>query len=270
MTAGEPESNAGESTTADDLRLRRNRLIFGIVVAPIGVLIALFLSFVVQISYAWGSTSDGGAAAGPQIMAIVLGLLATVPALIAGIRAVRARVLEVAASGATVVAGVGLLAVVLLVIVPSFEILPRAARDADRYAQQQRQEELDDLDSGYGPGSAEEAGQEMQEYVDDALQLLEVAPSAVRTSTWSTSGTTAAGNTCRAFHECIRLGDEVDRSSAEKALRASWDTDGDHTGVDERNGRLERSVSSADATISWLRADNVLLVESDCIPSGAP
>ncbi|MFJ3322752.1 MULTISPECIES: hypothetical protein [unclassified Curtobacterium] len=107
MTAGEPESTAGESATADDLRLRRNRLIFGIVVAPIGVLIALFLSFVVQISSAWRSTSDGGAAAGPQIVAIVIGLLATVPALIAGIRALRDRVLEVAASGATVVAGVG-------------------------------------------------------------------------------------------------------------------------------------------------------------------
>ncbi len=110
----------------------------------------------------------------------------------------------------------------------------------------------------------------MQECVDDALQLLEVAPGAVRTNTWSTSGTTAASNTCRAFHERIRLGDEVDRSSAEKALRASWDTEGDHTGFDERKGRLELSVSSVGATISWLRADNVLLVESDCIPSGAP
>lgn len=270
MTAGEHESTAGESATADDLRLRRNRLIFGIVVAPIGVLIALFLSFVVQISSAWRSTSDGGAAAGPQIVAIVIGLLATVPALIAGIRALRDRVLEVAASGATVVAGVGLLAVVLLVIVPSFEILPRAARDADRYAQQQRQEELDDLDSGYGPGSAEEAGQEMQEYVDDALQLLDVAPSAVRTSTWSTSGTTTAGNTCRAFHERIRLGDVVDRSSTAETLRTAWTAEGDHTGFHERNGRLDLSVYSADATISWLRTDNVLLVESDCIPSGAP
>ncbi|MFJ3322753.1 hypothetical protein [Curtobacterium sp. NPDC086286] len=158
----------------------------------------------------------------------------------------------------------------LLVIVPSFEILPRAARDADRYAQQQRQEELDDLDSGYGPGSAEEAGQEMQEYVDDALQLLDVAPSAVRTSTWSTSGTTAAGNTCRAFHERIRLGDVVDRSSTAETLRTAWTAEGDHTGFDERNGHLDLSVYSADATISWLRTDNVLLVESDCIPSGAP
>ncbi|OII26741.1 hypothetical protein [Curtobacterium sp. MCBA15_013] len=158
----------------------------------------------------------------------------------------------------------------LLVIVPSFEILPRAARDADRYAQQQRQEELDDLDSGYGPGSAEEAGQEMQEYVDDALQLLDVAPSAVRTSTWSTSGTTAAGNTCRAFHERVRLGDVVDRSSTAETLRTAWTAEGDHTGFDERNGHLDLSVYSADATISWLRADNVLLVESDCIPSGAP
>ncbi|MCT9620881.1 hypothetical protein [Curtobacterium sp. C2H10] len=270
MTAGEPESTAGESATADDLRLRRNRLIFGIVVAPIGVLIALFLSFVVQISYAWRSTSDGGAAAGPQIVAIVIGLLATVPALIAGIRALRDRVLEVAASGATVVAGLGFVAVVLLVVVPAFDVLPRAAREADAYQEQQRLDELDDVDSGFGPGSAEEAGQEMQEYVDDALQLLEVAPSAVRTSTWSTSGTTAAGNTCRAFHERIRLGDEVDRSSAEKALRASWDTEGERTGFDEQNGRLDLSVYSADATISWLRTDNVLLVESDCIPSGAP
>lgn len=270
MTTGEPESTAGESTTADDLRLRRNRLIFGIVVAPIGVLIALFLSFVVQISYAWRSTSDGGAAAGPQIVAIVIGLLATVPALIAGIRALRDRVLEVAASGATVVAGLGFVAVVLLVVMPAFDVLPRAARDADAYQEQQRQEQLDDLDSGYGPGSAEEAGQEMQEYVDDALQLLDVAPSAAKISTWSTSGTTGAGNACRSFHERIRLGDEVDRSSAEKALRASWDTEGERTGFDERNGRLELSVYSVGATISWLKADNVLLVESDCIPSGAP
>ncbi|AOX66851.1 hypothetical protein BJK06_14995 [Curtobacterium sp. BH-2-1-1] len=270
MTAGEPESTAGESATADDLRLRRNRLIFGIVVAPIGVLIALFLSFVVQISYAWRSTSDGGAAAGPQIVAIVIGLLATVPALIAGIRALRDRVLEVAASGATVVAGLGFVAVVLLVVVPAFDVLPRAAREADAYQEQQRLDELDDVDSGFGPGSAEEAGQEMQEYVDDALRLLEVAPSAVRTSTWSTSGTTAAGNTCRAFHERIRLGDEVDRSSTAETLRTAWKAEGDQTGFDERNGRLELSVSSADATISWLKADNVLLVESDCIPSGAP
>ncbi|MDP4332151.1 hypothetical protein Q7F20_02105 [Curtobacterium sp. A7_M15] len=250
---------------ADDVRLRRNRLVFGIVVAPIGVLIALFLSFLAQIDSSWGSTNDGGAAAGPQIMAIAIGLLATVPALIAGIRALRARTLEVAASGATVVAGIGLLAVVLLVIVPSFEILPQAARDADRYAQQQRQEELDDLDSGYGPGSAEEAGEDMQPYVTDALRLLEVSPGAARSSTWFTSGTTPVGNTCRTFHERIRLGDEVDRSSAEKALRAAWDTESDRTGFDERDGRLELSVYSAGATISWLATDNTLLVQSDCI-----
>lgn len=250
---------------ADDLRLRRNRLVFGIVVAPIGVLIALFLSFLAQIDSSWGSTNDGGAAAGPQIMAIAIGLLATVPALIAGIRALRARTLQVAASGATVVAGVGLLAVVLLVIVPSFEILPQAARDADRYAQQQRQEELDDLDSGYGPGSAEEAGEDMQPYVTDALRLLEVSPSAARSSTWFTSGTTLVGNTCRTFHERIRLGDEVDRAVAEKALRAAWDIESDRAGFDERDGRLELSVYSAGATISWLATDDLLLVQSDCI-----
>ncbi|WP_042724034.1 hypothetical protein, partial [Curtobacterium sp. B18] len=222
MTAEEPETTAGETTaTADELRLRRNRLIFGIVVAPIGVLIALVLSFLVQINSSGRSANDGGAAAGPQIVAIVIGLLATVPALIAGIRALRDRVLEVAASGAMVVSGVGLLAVVLLVIVPSFEILPQSARDAERYAQQQRLDELDDIDSGFGPGSAEEAGQEMQEYVDDALRLLEVAPSTARTTTWSTSGTTAAGNTCRAFHERIRLGEQVDRSSTAETLRTA-------------------------------------------------
>ncbi|WP_416394496.1 MULTISPECIES: hypothetical protein [unclassified Curtobacterium] len=269
MTAGDPESTAGQSAAADDLRLRRNRLIFGIVVAPVGVLIALFLSFLVQISSSWGS-KDGGAAAGPQIVAIVIGLLATVPALIAGIRALRDRVLEVAASGATVVAGVGLLAVVLLVIVPSFEILPQSARDAERYAQQQRLDELDDIDAGFGPGSAEEAGQEMQEYIDDALQLLEVAPSTVRTATWSTSGTSTAGNACRTFHERIRLGDQVDRSSTAERLRTAWKAESDHTSFFERNGVLELSVHPADATISWIRADNQLIVESDCIPYAAP
>lgn len=250
MTAGDPESTAGQSAAADELRLRRNRLIFGIVVAPIGVLIALVLSFLLQINSSGRSANDGGAAAGPQIVAIVIGLLATVPALIAGIRALRDRVLEVAASGATVVAGLGFVAVVLLVVVPTFDVLPQAAHDADAYQEQKRLDELDNIDAGFGPGSAEEAGQEMQEYVDDALQLLGVAPSTVRTTTWSPSGTTAAGNTCRAFHERIRLGDQVDRSSTAERLRTAWKAEGDHASFFERNGVLELSVHPADATIS--------------------
>ncbi|MFJ7286681.1 hypothetical protein ACIQUC_00035 [Curtobacterium sp. NPDC098951] len=218
------------------------------------------------INSSWGSTNDGGAAAGPQITAIVIGLLATIPALIAGIRALRDRVLEVAASGATVVAGVGFVVVVLLVVVPAFGVLPLAARDADAYQEQQRLDELDDIDAGFGPGSAEEVGQKMQECVDDALRLLEVAPSTARTTTWSTSGTTAAGNTCRAFHERIRLGEQVDRSSTAERLRTAWKARGDHASFFERNGVLELSVHPADATISWIRADNQLIVESDCIP----
>lgn len=270
MTAGKSATAAVETTTTDDdARRRRNRLILGIAVAPIGVVIALFLEFTAQIGFVWRSSNDGGAAAAPQIAAIVVGLLATVPALVAGIRALRDRVLEVVASGATVVAGVGFLAVVLLVVVPAFDTLPRAASDARSLKEQQREDELEFVGVG-GPSSAAEAGDLMQIDVDRALRTLSVRLDAVERRTWFTTGTTGLGNRCKVFHERISLPDSIDRKRADQLLAADWKSR--RLGVEgvDSQGNQQVTVVESDATLTYLQGTNQLLVESDCIPFAAP
>lgn len=246
-------------------RLRRNRLVFGIVVAPVGVLVALVLEFVAQIGTAWRSTNDGGGAAVPQVIALVLGLAATVPAFVAGIRALRARRSVEVAWGTTVVSGLGLVAVVLLVVVPAFDVLPRAAGDERAYREQQRLDELDGVEYGDGPASAAEAREAIGPWVDDALAQLHVGPDDVRGRRWFTESTSAAGNPCRVFHERFTLGGR-EREQAVSALRAAWSSEGSATSFTERPQYLELAVYSADASITWKRADGVLLVQSDCIP----
>ncbi len=254
------------SDNDDGARLRRNRLVFGIVVAPVGVLVALVLEFVAQIGTAWRSTNDGGGAAVPQVIALVLGLAATVPAFVAGIRALRARRSVEVAWGTTVVSGLGLVAVVLLVVVPAFDVLPRAAGDERAYREQQRLDELDGIEYGDGPASAAEAREAIGPWVDDALAQLHVGPDDVRGRRWFTESTSAAGNPCQVFHERFTLGGRVEREQAVSALRSAWGSEGSATSFTERPQYLELAVYSADASITWKRADEVLLVQSDCIP----
>lgn len=270
MTTGKSATAVVETTTFDDdARHRRNRLILGIVLAPIGVPIALFLEFMVQISFAWRSSNDGGATAAPQVAAIVVGLLATVPALVGGIRALRDRVFRAIASGATVVGGIGLLAVVLLVVVPAFDTLPRAASDARSLREQQRQDELEFVGVG-GPTSAEEAGELMQNDVDRALRTLSVRSDVVARRTWSTTSTTDLGNRCKVFHERISLPDSVDRKRADQLLAADWKSRGLGIEDTDRQGNPQVTIVESDATLTYLQGTNQLLVESDCIPFAAP
>uniref|UniRef100_A0A942T0M4 Uncharacterized protein n=1 Tax=Neobacillus citreus TaxID=2833578 RepID=A0A942T0M4_9BACI len=237
----------------------------GTVASPIGVLIALLLEFMVQINYVWGGMNHGGGAAGPQIVAIVLGLAATIPALIASIRVLKDRAFVGMALAATVVSSIGLLAVVLLIVVPAVDVLPRAARDERAYREQQRREELDDLRSGYGPGSAERAGERTQPYVADALETLGTSPAEVEKRTWFSAGTTRAGNRCREYHERIDLPANVDSAEAHEALRASWDSESSGRSFFERPGALELSVLSTASTITYVSGENQLLVASECI-----
>jgi len=265
LGSGDERSAHAAELHFDDARLRKNLLVLGIVASPVGVLIALFLEFMVQINYVWGGINHGGGAAGPQIVAIVLGLAATIPALIAGIRALKDRASVGMAWAATVVSSIGLLAVVLLIVVPAFDVLPRAARDERAYREQQRQEELDDLESGYGPGSAERAGERMQQYVADALETLGTSPAEVEKRTWFSTGTTGAGNRCREYHERIDLPANVDSAEAQETLRESWGSEGSGRSFFERQGALELNVFSADSTITYVSGENQLLVASDCI-----
>ncbi|PZE26363.1 hypothetical protein [Curtobacterium sp. MCLR17_055] len=255
-----------DAPPAERAALRRNRLVFGLVVAPIGVLIALFVGFLMQIDAAWAGVHHGDEVAGPLFVAIGIGLVATVPALIAGIRALRDKAWVGLASATTVVSGIGLVAVALLVVVPAFDLLPRSARQADAYREQQQREELEDV--GYdGPSSAEAAGASMQSHVADALDVLDLRESDVEQRTWFSTSTTALGNRCRSFRQRVDLPSALDRVAAEKTLTASWSTGGNRRDFGTTvNGNPLLLDMSAESTITFDRREGTLFVASDCIP----
>lgn len=253
----------------DESRLRRNRLILGIVIAPIGTLVALILEFMAQISYTWRGLNDGGGAAAPQVMAIVIGLLATVPGFVAGIRALRVRVAMAVAWAATVMTGIGLIAVMLLVVVPAFDILPRAARDEAAFRQQERRDELEYV-GGAGPSSAEESGRQVEIQVSAALRTLSIRTADVDRRRWFTEGTTDLGNRCKIFHERITLPDDIDRKRADEELADVWGANGTRPVGTDGHGNQQGFDPSSAATLTYVRADNQLLVESDCIPFAPP
>ncbi len=272
MTNDDRGAAAEDSTTAaaEQGALRRNRLVFGLVAAPLGVLVALVLEFAVQIDYAWRGTNHGGGAAGPQVIAVVIGLLATVPALIAGIGALRGRVAPRLAPATTVVAAIGLVAVVFLVIVPAFDVLPRAARDEASYREQQQRDELEDVGWG-GPSSAAAAGDLAQPIISDALADLDLGVRDVRQRTWFSEGTTAVGNRCRQFHERIELPDDLDRETASKTLTSSWSSEGRSRSFSaDAKGNLELFDQNADATITFIPGEGRLVVATGCIPYAGP